>query len=279
MSKPPRTPTTHLDPEKTWQFFRSLYANPESAAVIAATVPKYVRKEDDGDDDDDDDGEEGEEGRADEGGEQSVEAEGEDPGEPEIDATWVSTKEIMRACKQMKASCSGSDGVPPELLTHLSKDIAHILASTFTKCLREGLPAGLRHGVITLLAKTSPPSKDPAKYRPITLLPACVRLLLRVVDNKLRDYIRDHPTIISIPNEQGGFMPDRNTHLQAFLLLLLRDSIRHKKLALFVAFLDVEKAFDTINHVQLLEVMRQIGVPEEMVQAIHASYLPLVLRR
>jgi hypothetical protein len=27
-------------------------------------------------------------------------------------------------------------------------------------------------------------------------------------------------------------MPDRNTHLQAFLLLLLRDSIRHKKLAL-----------------------------------------------
>jgi len=64
-------------------------------------------------------------------------------------------------------------------------------------------------------------------------------------------------------------MPDRNTHLQAFLLLLLRDSIRHKKLALFVAFLDIEKAFDTIDHVQLLEVMRQIGIPEELVQAIH----------
>ena len=87
-----------------------------------------------------------------------------DPGEHENDATWVSEGEVLRACKQMKASCSGSDGVPPELLTHLSKDIAHILANTFTKCLREGMPAGLRHGVITLLAKTTPPSKDLAKY-------------------------------------------------------------------------------------------------------------------
>jgi len=42
-----------------------------------------------------------------------------------------------------------------------------------------------------------------------------------------------------------------------------------KKLALFVAFLDIEKAFDTNDHVQLLEVMRQIGIPEELVQAIH----------
>jgi len=263
MSKPPKTPTTHLDPQKTLDFFKSLYANPNSAASIAASIPTYVRKEEEKEEK-----EEKYQG-ANPGDGQSVDAQREDPGEPESDATWVSQGEVMRACKQMKASCSGSDGVPPELLTHLSKDIASILASTFTKCLREGLSAGLRHGVITLLAKTTPPSKDPAKYRPITLLPACVRLLLRVVDNKLRDYIKDHPELLSIPNEQGGFMPDRNTHLQAFLLLLLRDSIRHKKLALFVAFLDIEKAFDTIDHVQLLEVMRQIGIPEELVQAIH----------
>jgi hypothetical protein len=95
------------------------------------------------------------------------------------------------------------------LLIHFSEDLAKVLACLFTKCLREGLPTGLRHGLITLLAKTTTPSKDPAKYRPITLLPACVRLLLRVVDNKLREYIKKNPTIISIPNEQGGFMPDR----------------------------------------------------------------------
>ena len=253
MSKPPRTPTTHLDPEKTVQFFTSLYANPESAATIAESVPVYVGKEEE---------------RAEEE-EVVVAAEDHEAGEQETDATLVSAQEVKRACKQMKASCSGKDGVPPEMLIHLSDDIGHTLANLFTKCLREGLPAGLRQGLITLLAKTTPPSKDPAKYRPITLLPACVRLLLRVVDNKLRDYIIDHPTIISVPNEQGGFMPDRNTHLQAFLLLLLRDSIRHKKLALYVAFLDIEKAFDSIDHVQLLEVMRQIGIPEDLVQAIH----------
>lgn len=188
MSKPPRTPTTHLDPIKTVQFFSSLYASPESAAEIIKLLPVY----------------EAEMGEED-------------------DMTLVSVKEVKRACKQLKASCSGKDGVPPELLVHLSSDISNILATLFTKCLREGLPSGLRHGLITLISKTSPPSKDPAKYRPITLLPACVRLLLRVVDNKLRDFIQNHPPLIRVPNEQGGFMPDRNTHLQAFLLLLLRD--------------------------------------------------------
>jgi hypothetical protein len=234
MKKPPRTPTTHLDPTKTANFFSSLYASHESAKAVIDSLPVYVEEE-----------------------------AGED------DATRVSVKEVKRACKQLKASCSGADGVPPELLSHLCPSIQEVLADMFTKCLREGLPAGLRHGLITLLAKTSPPSKDPAKYRPITLLPACVRLLLRVVDNKLRDFIKDNPQIISIPNEQGGFMPNRNTHLQAFLLLLLRDFTRHKKQALYVAFLDVEKAFDTIDHMQLLDVLRKIGIPEDLVHVIH----------
>jgi len=277
MSKPPRTPSTHLDPDKTVGFYSSLYANPESAKIIAGSIPEYVGHEEEE--------KEKEKGKEEEvvgerGGVQATEKKegGDDaPSAPEDavpcarnpDPTLVSDREVRRACRQMKASCSGKDGVPPELLIHLSDDIATVLACMFTKCLREGLPTGLRHGLITLLPKTTPPSKDPTKYRPITLLPACVRLLLRVVDNKLRDYIKDRPTIISIPNEQGGFMPDRNTHLQAFILLLLRDSIRHQKLALFVAFLDIEKAFDTIDHVQLLEVMRKVGIPEDLVQAIH----------
>lgn len=64
-------------------------------------------------------------------------------------------------------------------------------------------------------------------------------------------------------------MPNRNTHLQAFLLLLLRDLARHDEAALYVAFLDIEKAFDTIDHLQLLEVLRKIGIPEALVKAIH----------
>jgi hypothetical protein len=232
MSKPPRTPTTHLDPVKTVDFFSSLYADPEAAAAIIASLPAYDEEEE----------------------------------EEEEAATRVTLEEIKDACEQTRVSCSGDDGVPPELIKHCLRNIKGELARLFTKCLRDGLPAGLRHGLTTLLPKTVPPSKDPAKYRPITLLPAVVRLLLRVVDNKLRIFIYKH---LGIPVEQGGFVPNRNTHLQGFLLLLQRDFARHKKEALYIAFLDVEKAFDAIDHLQLLEILRKIGIPEALINAIH----------
>lgn len=229
MKKPQRTPITHLDPDATTEFFRRLYASPETAAIIASTIPAY---------------------------------------QPwERDATEVSIKEVLRAIKQTKNKCGGPDGVPPEFFKHCMPAIKDLLAELITKCLREGIPEALRHGRITLLAKTTPPSKNPAKYRPITLLPAIVRIVLRVLDNKLRDLIK--VKVIEIPYEQGGFMPNRNTHLQAFLLLLQRDYARHKKKAMYVAFLDIQKAFDAIDHRQLLEVLRKIGIPEALINALH----------
>jgi hypothetical protein len=124
MSKPPRTPTTHLDPEKTLKFFSSLYANPESAKIIAESVPEYVGTEGEEQEDMEEEEEEGmpkggEEGDATEK-EESIEGvpppalEEATPDAPSTDATLVSGHEVRRACGQMKASCSGKDGVPPD---------------------------------------------------------------------------------------------------------------------------------------------------------------------
>ena len=181
---------------------------------------------------------------------------------------------MERACRETKNSCSGPDGVPPELIKHCLEATKTKLAELFTKCLRHGLPPTLRHGLITLLPKTRPPSKNPAKYRPITLLPVILRILLRVVDNKIRSLIGG---LLTIPVEQGGFMPNRNTHLQCFLLLLPRDFARYQQEALYAAFLDIEKAFDSINHRQLLHILLKIGVPKALVNAIH-RLIPLSLQ-
>lgn len=104
-------------------------------------------------------------------------------------------------------------------------------------------------------------------YRPITLLPASLRLLLKVVDMKFRSLIEDGS--LPIPIEQGGFLKKRNTALQAFLLKVLRDHARKQGRALYVAFLDLYKAFDTISHVQLLEVLRSLNIPPALVDVVH----------
>ena len=49
----------------------------------------------------------------------------------------------------------------------------------------------------------------------------------------------------------------------------MRDWAKKRKISLFIAFLDIEKAFDSFNHIELLEVLRKVGVPPELVDAIH----------
>lgn len=226
-ARSPPTPPTKLDPHQVTTFFSSLYSSPDSAAMVKATVPP-----------------------------------------PDLHRpAAVSGDLVKQALQQLKDSATGPDGVPAVVFKHLRGVLAGPLCDLFSKCLDYGLPPSLRQGVITLLPKTSPPSSDPKLYRPITLLPVVVRLLLRVVDLSIRQYL--DTDAFPFPIEQGGFMPKRCTHLQTFLLLLQRDHARHTKQALFVAFLDIEKAFDKIDHCQLLDILRSLPIPPELVHTVH----------
>lgn len=63
-------------------------------------------------------------------------------------------------------------------------------------------------------------------------------------------------------------MPNRNCHLQAALLAILRDQHRDRKKALYAAFLDIHKAFDSINHDQLMQVLQSLGVHPPLLDII-----------
>lgn len=171
------------------------------------------------------------------------------------------------ALKQTKDKCGGPDNVPPLLWKHCGGALAENLAQLFTQCLHHGLPPALRHGQLALISKVKPPSNRPEEYRPITLLAAIVRVLLRVVDNKLRKLIEEGK--IKVPVEQAGFLPNCSTHLQCFMLELQRDYARHRLEELYAAYLDIEGAFDNITHSRLLEVLPLVGVPPALVDAIH----------
>lgn len=222
------TPNTRLDPAQTALYFQTLYASPTSAAAVCATLP---------------------------------------PSSPS-DYVTVSADDVKVALRTLRDTATGPDGVPPLVFKHLAGTLVNPMTDLITQCVNEGIPAPLRQGSITLLAKTSPPSTDPRLYRPITLLPAAIRVLLRVVDLQVRSHLTAD-TAAPFPIEQGGFLPHRCTHLQTFLLLLQRDHAHHLRQSLYVAFLDVEKAFDTIDHIQLLDILRSLPIPPELVDVVH----------
>ena len=70
---------------------------------------------------------------------------------------------------------------------------------------------------------------------------------------------------------QGGFRRGRRTEDNLFMIERFVEMVKGKE-EIFVAFLDMEKAYDRVNRKKLFEVMRCYGVHEKLVRLIEILY-------
>ena len=110
---------------------------------------------------------------------------------------------------------------------------------------------------------------DPNNYRPITVLLTLSKILEKAVHNQLYFFLSDNKIITS---KQFGFRPQlsTNTALTHFTdnVLLNMDSGRLTG----AVFLDLSKAFDTVDHNLLLHKLKAVGLSEVTVNWFQ-SYL------
>ena len=71
---------------------------------------------------------------------------------------------------------------------------------------------------------------------------------------------------------KGGFRRGRRTEDNLFMPERLIDMVKGRKEEIFVAFLDMEKAYDQVNRKKLFEVMRCYGMHEKLVRLIERIY-------
>jgi hypothetical protein len=186
------------------------------------------------------------------------------PYAPEIHFA-VSEDDVKAAIKSMKVKAAGPDGLAVRFIKQYEEDLAPILAPLFTTAMSDP-PAALKRGKTILLPKGGGSSGDPGKYRPITLLPVLLRLLHWLIDQILRK-----TPGVQISETQAGFMPGRSCYEQAILLHLLQtEAVFRWKAPLHAVLLDIAKAFDSLDHQQLLLVTQDLGFP--------ATHLELVRR-
>ena len=84
-----------------------------------------------------------------------------------------------------------------------------------------------------------------SNYRPISLLPVFSKLLERIFNNRLMNFVHKHKLL---QDGQYGFRCNHSTELAVLEMIeKISDSI-DKKLFSVGIFVDLKKAFDTINH-------------------------------
>ncbi len=94
-------------------------------------------------------------------------------------------------------------------------------------------------------------------YRPVSLLSQFSKILEKVFNNRLDKFIVKHKIL---SDNQYGFRPNSSTSLALMESIeVITNTIENKQYAIGI-FIDLKKAFDTINHVILITKMEGYGI-------------------
>ena len=107
----------------------------------------------------------------------------------------------------------------------------------------------------------------PKNWRGIQMLPSFGALYDRILANRLHKWI-------GVDNEQTAFQKGKSTLHQLFTLRLLIEIAYHTDTTLYIGFFDIEKAFDKISRLLLLQKLVKLGIGSCMLAALKLLYMP-----
>ena len=169
-----------------------------------------------------------------------------------------SNEEIIKCVKDIDVSKSSAIDYLP---TCIFKEAVIHNPSRFIKiinlCVQNSeIPDSWKLAVVTPLPKGGDPS-NVSNLRPISVLPVPGKILERLMHNKISDHINNH----GILNErQGGYQKKKSTldSISNFVDdVLINRNMGNISLA---AFIDIKKAFDSVNYIILLKKLEEYGI-------------------
>ena len=102
-------------------------------------------------------------------------------------------------------------------------------------------------------------------YRSISLVAHAGKILLKIIARCLSEYCE---RVGILPEKQSGFRPNRSTTDMIFVIRRLQELAWKKRIPLYVCFIDLTKAYDSVDRTLLWTVLARFGVPQNMISVI-----------
>ena len=165
---------------------------------------------------------------------------------------------------------SGPDDISSLMLKSTAHSIAPSLANLFNTSLAEGLlPSEWKVARVVPVPKSAALKDSVSGYRPISILPTVSKILECHVSEIILNHICE---AYPISDRQWGFMHQRSS--TSALISVIYDwlSALNNGQEVCVVFFDVQKAFDSVPHLPLLQKLEQIGINPYILRWVH-NYL------
>ena len=147
-------------------------------------------------------------------------------------------------------------------------NLLEALYKLLCKCWEKGeVPQDMRDANIITLYTNKGDRSDCNNYRGISLLSIIGKLFARIAltgIQKLADQV--------YPELQGGFRSKRSTTHMVFSLRQLQEKCREQHQSLYIAFIDLTKAFELVR-AGLFKILPLIGCPPRLMCSMTAKHL------
>ena len=127
------------------------------------------------------------------------------------------------------------------------------------------VPSDWEQSFIVCLYKGNGDALERGNYRGLKLTQQVMKVLERIVDGLIRQ-------LVSLNDSQIGFVPGRGTTDAIFVVRQLQEKYLAANKRLYMAFVDLEKAFDRVPRKVIWWALRKLGVEEWTVRLVQGMY-------
>ena len=172
------------------------------------------------------------------------------------------TKEIIsKKLHELNINKSpGPDNMHPKVLKELASVLIDPLFIIFNISLRLGkIPSAWKLAAITAIFKNKGNKQSAGNYRPVSLTSIACKIMESIIRDSIMSYLNSNEILT---NKQFGFLRGRSTVLQLLIIVDKWTEILDNDGVIDVLYGDFQKAFDTVPHNRLLELLSHYGINE-----------------
>ena len=182
----------------------------------------------------------------------------------------ITKDEVTRALISLKnGKAPGPDGIIGEIFKNASDVVLDFFVKLFNEIFNKGVyPENWTDSIIHPLHKKGNPN-DPNNYRGISLSDVSGKLFSTIINRRLQMWVDMNDTI---GEQQAGFRKDYSTVDHIFTLLAIVQKQLSLNRKLYVAFIDFEKAFDSISRKLLWPILQKQGIRGKLFRCVKSMY-------